>query len=259
MVSPIDHELRADFWQNDRKWPGCFKVAWHVVKDVPNTALRHIRLCAGDKKPVTNSRDAQEVEPAQGALVLRVFREFPAATSMLDDFAFYGAREKTRQSIRRQRDAAHAARTDAEWPRRAEWNRRGAEGRGRDPFHPPGPRETRSGVPALAVPPWIVAREKSPKPRADAAPFESAAEKETSRAARTNPTSAAADGESAAAGTRAPNPEGRERASEPESAVAAPAAALPPFKFGDDDRDQRAKERRSSPRARVAETRTAAE
>ena len=259
MVSPIDHELRADFWQNDRKWPGCFKVAWHVVKDVPNNALRHIRLCAGDKKPVTNSRDAQEVEPAQGALVLRVFREFPAATSMLDDFAFYGAREKTRQSIRRQRNAAHAARTDAEWPRHAEWNRRGAEGHRRDPFHPPGPRETRSGVPALAVPPWIVAREKSPKPRADAAPFESAAGKEQSRAARTNPASAAADGESAAAGTRAPNPEGRERASEPESAVAAPAAALPPFKFGDDDRDQRAEERRSSPRARVAETRTAAE
>jgi hypothetical protein len=289
MVSPIDHELRADFWQNDRKWPGCFKVAWHVVKDVPNTALRHIRLCAGDKKPVTNSRDAQEVEPAQGALVLRVFSEFPATTSMLDDFAFYGAREKTRQSIRRQRDAAHAARTDAEWPRHAEWNRRGAEGHGRDPSHPPGPRETRSGVPALAVPPGIVTREKSPKPRADAAPFESAAEK--LRAARTNPmgapaeiaaptselplfrsvtvarpnaardenSSAAADRESAAAGTGAPNPEGRERVSEPESAVAASAAALPAFKFGDDDRDQRAEERRSSPRARVAEKRTAAE
>ena len=104
MVGPVDHELRADFWQRD-KWPGCFKVRWHLVKDVPNSALRHIRLVQGDKKPVTNSRDAQEVEPSQGMLVLNVFREFRASTTLLDDFEFFGRREKVRASLRRMRDA----------------------------------------------------------------------------------------------------------------------------------------------------------
>jgi hypothetical protein len=75
-------------------WPGRFAVKWHIVKDVPNTALRHIRVCAGDKKPVPNSRDAQEIEPAQGALVLNIFREYRGGgvngggarvSSLLDD------------------------------------------------------------------------------------------------------------------------------------------------------------------------------
>ena len=64
---------------------GRFKVRWHWVKDVPNTVLRHIRLVAGNEKPVTNSRDAQEVEPGQGAMVLSVFRDFAGGSSLLLD------------------------------------------------------------------------------------------------------------------------------------------------------------------------------
>ncbi len=64
---------------------GRFRVRWHWVKDVPNTVLRHIRLVAGNEKPVTNSRDAQEVEPGQGAMVLSVFRDFAGGSSLLLD------------------------------------------------------------------------------------------------------------------------------------------------------------------------------
>ena len=99
MTSGVDYDARADFWQRD-KWPGCFDVRWHYVKDVPNAALRHIRLTESDRKPVTNARDAQEVEPSQARLVLNVFRNFQSATSLLDDFEFYGAREKARADIR---------------------------------------------------------------------------------------------------------------------------------------------------------------
>ena len=49
-----------DFWQQD-KWNGYFLVKWHIVKDVPNPQLRHIILENNDNKPVTNSRDTQEV------------------------------------------------------------------------------------------------------------------------------------------------------------------------------------------------------
>ena len=99
MTSAVDHDARADFWQRD-KWPGCFEVTWHYVKDVPNAALRHIRLVESDRKPVTNARDAQEVAPSQARLVLNVFRNFRNATSLLDDFEFYGRREKARADIR---------------------------------------------------------------------------------------------------------------------------------------------------------------
>ena len=99
MTGAVDHDARADFWQRD-KWPGCFDVAWHYVKDVPNAALRHIRLVESDRKPVTNARDAQEIAPNQARLVLNVFRNFKSQTSLLDDFEFYGAREKARADIR---------------------------------------------------------------------------------------------------------------------------------------------------------------
>ena len=99
MTSAVDFDSRADFWQRD-KWPGCFDVRWHYVKDVPNASLRHIRLVESDRKPVTNARDAQEVEPNSARLVLNVFRNFTTNTSLLDDFEFYGAREKARADIK---------------------------------------------------------------------------------------------------------------------------------------------------------------
>jgi hypothetical protein len=36
-------------------------VKWHLVKDVPNSTFRHIILENNENKPVTNSRDTQEV------------------------------------------------------------------------------------------------------------------------------------------------------------------------------------------------------
>ncbi len=91
-LSFTNRKTREDFWQRD-KWPGCFKVRWLVVKDVHNASLRHIRLTEQDKKPVTNSRDTQEVEPGQGMLVLNIFREYRGSTTLLDDFDFYGQRQ----------------------------------------------------------------------------------------------------------------------------------------------------------------------
>jgi len=49
-----------NFWQQD-KWNGFFSVKWHIIKDVPNPQFRHIILENNENKPVTNSRDTQEV------------------------------------------------------------------------------------------------------------------------------------------------------------------------------------------------------
>lgn len=42
-----------------------------------------------ERKPVTNSRDTQELLPDAGQEMLRIFSSHPARTSLLQDFAFY--------------------------------------------------------------------------------------------------------------------------------------------------------------------------
>lgn len=60
MTGRVDFNKSMDFWQQD-KWNGYFPVKWHIIKDIPNPQLRHIILENNDHKPVTNSRDTQEV------------------------------------------------------------------------------------------------------------------------------------------------------------------------------------------------------
>ena len=61
MTGRVDYEKSMEFWQQD-KWTGYFPVKWHIIKDVPNPQLRHVILENNENKPVTNSRDTQEVE-----------------------------------------------------------------------------------------------------------------------------------------------------------------------------------------------------
>lgn len=60
MTGPVDFHRDMDFWQQD-KWSGSFPVKWHIIKDLPNSNFRHIILENNENKPVTNSRDTQEV------------------------------------------------------------------------------------------------------------------------------------------------------------------------------------------------------
>lgn len=60
MIGPVDFSKTLDYWQQE-KWIGCFPLKWHIVKDVPNSILKHITLENNENKPVTNSRDTQDV------------------------------------------------------------------------------------------------------------------------------------------------------------------------------------------------------
>ncbi|OMO62323.1 hypothetical protein CCACVL1_22891 [Corchorus capsularis] len=93
MVGPVDFNKTLEYWQQD-KWTGCFPVKWHIVKDVPNSSLRHITLENNENKPVTNSRDTQEVNLDQGIQILKIFKEHSNKRSILDDFEFYEARQQ---------------------------------------------------------------------------------------------------------------------------------------------------------------------
>ncbi|XVF06223.1 hypothetical protein REPUB_Repub06bG0029000 [Reevesia pubescens] len=102
MVGPVDFNKTVEYWQQD-KWTGCFPVKWHIIKDVPNTSLRHITLENNENKPVTNSRDTQEVNFEQGIQILKIFKDHSTKTCILDDFEFY----ESRQKIIQERKAKH--------------------------------------------------------------------------------------------------------------------------------------------------------
>lgn len=96
MSGRVDFNKNMDFWHQD-KWTGCFPVKWHIIKDIPNSQFRHILLENNDNKPVTNSRDAQEVNFPQGIEMLNIFKNYSAMTSIMDDFEFYEGRQKAMQ------------------------------------------------------------------------------------------------------------------------------------------------------------------
>lgn len=96
MTGPVDFQKDMDFWQQD-KWSGSFPVKWHIIKDVPNPHFRHIILENNEHKPVTNSRDTQEIKYKKGLEVLKVFKSYTSKTSLLDDFMYYENRQKILQ------------------------------------------------------------------------------------------------------------------------------------------------------------------
>ncbi|CAI2175490.1 9030_t:CDS:2 [Funneliformis geosporum] len=92
MLTPVDYTTSSSVWAQD-KWKGVFKVKWIFVKDIPNGQLRHIRVVNNENKPVTNSRDTQELFPEPGREMLKIFFEYRSKTSILDDFEFYDKRQ----------------------------------------------------------------------------------------------------------------------------------------------------------------------
>lgn len=97
MTSAVDYNSNSSVWSQD-KWKGQFRVRWIYVKDVPNVQLRHIKLENNENKPVTNSRDTQEVPHAKGLQVLRIMHCYCHSTSIFDDFIHYERRQEEEDS-----------------------------------------------------------------------------------------------------------------------------------------------------------------
>ncbi|XP_073472308.1 YTH domain-containing family protein 2 [Aquarana catesbeiana] len=100
MKSAVDYNTCAGVWSQD-KWKGRFDVRWVFVKDVPNGQLRHIRLENNENKPVTNSRDTQEVPLEKARQVLRIIASYKHTTSIFDDFSHYEKRQEEEDSIKK--------------------------------------------------------------------------------------------------------------------------------------------------------------
>lgn len=99
MMSEVDINVETGIWVQD-KWKGRFDVRWIYVKDVPNNSLRHIRLENNENKPVTNSRDTQEVPFEKGKQILKIIHNYKAQTSIFDDFSHYEKRQEEDAKMR---------------------------------------------------------------------------------------------------------------------------------------------------------------
>lgn len=92
MTSSVDMNIETKIWVDDR-FKGKFNVRWHYVKDVPNSAFKHIALGNKENKSVTRSRDTQEVPYDGGMQMVQIIHSYPSSTSIFDDFSFYERRE----------------------------------------------------------------------------------------------------------------------------------------------------------------------
>ncbi|KAL6850079.1 hypothetical protein ACP4OV_020706 [Aristida adscensionis] len=100
MVGPVDFHKDMDIWCQD-KWTGCFPVRWHIVKDIPNYSLQHITLQNNENKPVTHSRDTQEVPYIPGMSMLKIFKDIKVKECLFDDFMKYEEDEARIKQYRR--------------------------------------------------------------------------------------------------------------------------------------------------------------
>ncbi|KAK5864195.1 hypothetical protein PBY51_001155 [Eleginops maclovinus] len=105
MRSPVDYGTSAGVWAQD-KWKGKFDVDWLFVKDVPNSQLRHIRLENNDNKPVTNSRDTQEVPLEKAKQVLKIIAQYKHTTSIFDDFSHYEKKQEEEEVVKKSYEPA---------------------------------------------------------------------------------------------------------------------------------------------------------
>ena len=67
------------------------------IKDIPNQHLRRIKLSNNEGKPITNSRDCQEVLYEQGVDTMKLILEYVSSTCMLDDLEYSDLNEEMKR------------------------------------------------------------------------------------------------------------------------------------------------------------------
>ena len=95
MKTPVDENKTFEFWTQDNKWPGLFDVEWIFIKDVPFKEFKDIIITMkdGEIKPVSNSRDTQEIPFEQGKIMMEKIEIYQNSNTILEHFEFYDLRQ----------------------------------------------------------------------------------------------------------------------------------------------------------------------
>lgn len=76
MIGPVDYSRTSDIWVEATRWKGVFPLRWLINKEVPNKHFRNLRVPSNENKPVTSSRDTQELPFAVGVAMIQIFARF---------------------------------------------------------------------------------------------------------------------------------------------------------------------------------------
>ena len=83
MVSGLDYTQSSNIWAEGDRWKGLFHVHWLILKDIPNARLRHMTLLnTVERKPITQSRDTQELLPEAALELLHIFHTHQSVSSL---------------------------------------------------------------------------------------------------------------------------------------------------------------------------------
>jgi len=95
MKTPVDENRTFEFWTQDNKWPGLFEVEWIFIKDVPFKEFKDIIITMkdGEIKPVSNSRDTQEIPFEQAKIMMEKIEIYQNSNTILEHFEFYDIRQ----------------------------------------------------------------------------------------------------------------------------------------------------------------------
>ena len=95
MKSPCDENKTFGLWTQDGKWPGLFDVEWLLIKDVPFREFKNVIITMkdGEVKPISNSRDTQEIPFEQAKIVIQKIAEYQNTNTILEHFEFYDMRQ----------------------------------------------------------------------------------------------------------------------------------------------------------------------
>ncbi|CCD22608.1 mRNA-binding phosphate metabolism regulator NDAI_0A04520 [Naumovozyma dairenensis CBS 421] len=84
MISNILSDVDTkDVWENNEKYGKAFKVKWTIVRDIHNKNLKRFLNPLNEMKPVTNSRDTQEIPFPIGHSMMKLFK-----SDQLEDSSF---------------------------------------------------------------------------------------------------------------------------------------------------------------------------
>ncbi|ODV67068.1 YTH-domain-containing protein, partial [Hyphopichia burtonii NRRL Y-1933] len=76
MIGLVDFNLSSNIWSETSRYKGVFPVNWLIIKDIPNKYFNHLLIPSNENKPVTNSRDTQEVPFDTAIAILKIFSTF---------------------------------------------------------------------------------------------------------------------------------------------------------------------------------------
>ena len=102
MKTQCDNEKYFEYWTQDEKWPGLFEVEWLFIKDVPFREFKNIIITMkdGETKPISNSRDCQEIPFTYAKTMIEIFENYQNTNTILEHFEYYDNRQDNYEKMK---------------------------------------------------------------------------------------------------------------------------------------------------------------